>query len=74
MSATPLIKRFLRFMKMKWKHRKDRKHRKAKDQFSKSIGEKCRLVCTRIEQNDDHTQIIRTVKFRNSFKCSVKQK
>ena len=31
------------------------------------MGRKCRLAQTRIEQNKDHTQIMREIQFRSSF-------
>ena len=38
-----------------------------KSSFSKRIGRKCRLVSTRTEQNNDHTQIMDKIQFRSSF-------
>ena len=42
--------------------RKLKKPRKTKI-FSKRIGRKCRLVKTRIEQNNDHTGIMCEIQF-----------
>ena len=40
-----------------------------KGQFFKRIqGRICRLIQTRIEQNDDHTHKMRNIQFRGSFK------
>ena len=38
-----------------------------KTSFLKWIGRKCRLLYTRIEQNNDYTQIMHEIQFRSSF-------
>ena len=58
----------IKFVKMKL-DRKYRKRRKTKDCFSKRVGRKWTFATTRIEQNVDHTWIMRKIQFRSSFNC-----
>ena len=41
--------------------------RRRKPSFTKRLGRKCRLILTRIEENNDHTRIMHKIQFRSSF-------
>ena len=66
-----------RIQKIKNKNQKNRNMKKQnterrKPTLTKRIGRKCRLIKTRTEQNNDHTQIIHKIQFRSSFNLLIK--
>ena len=54
--------------------KKPRKHRKAKKLFSKRKCRECRPTQTSIEQNNDHTRMMRKIRFCSSFKLQFSKK
>ena len=56
------------YSKTKNEKPKIQKQKRRKPGFTKRIGRKFRLIKTCSEQNTDHTQIIRKIQFRSSFK------
>ena len=64
--AYRISKDYANVMKFKRLHRSSTQNRQ-KTQKAKKIRRKCRLLKSRIEQNNDHTRIIREMQYRCSF-------